>query len=286
MANHPCQSATAATVVTHQLVDLGPGAFPAVAPLPATIADGQRPPVPTALVVWMTPARTQFWGQFVNSTGATGTAFLILAPNLIAGQYLATPDLHYNTERFVLGFGIGGQPFTNQPCNYFNMLLAGDGTVVRAPQQWGTTCDNQANGPHHTSVAFDPDPSANPNGHYVWWYMGTVGGDGKGVYTFDSQGQPVTANVLSNGSAFTYPVTALPGHPAGQSYATLAKTLLSPSYYRYTRRVSTPWGADDQQGASDVFPVAMRGTATTTVSLFQTFAAPTRWWITVSNVPN
>ena len=143
--NWPCAAPPAA--ITHELIDIGPGSFSAIARTPPNDEFFTRTSR-SALVVWLDSQRTQILGKFIGANGTPGAQFTVYAPTLAPGQYLATPDIHFNTvsRRFIVGFASGAAPERSLPCRYFNLLLDQDGVVVRAPLQWGIPCDNSANG--------------------------------------------------------------------------------------------------------------------------------------------
>lgn len=271
--------------VTHEIVDIGAGRFSAVAMTIPTTTPPDRPPPPSALVIWASPAGNEIRGRFVSTTG-TGNEMTLYAPPLQPGQYIATPDIHFNTisQRFIVGFAIGGNS-TDQPCTYFNMLLAPDGSVTRAPLAWGVQCDNKARGPHHTSVAFDSDANFNPKGYYAWWYMGS---QNKGIYIFDSMGNETPDRLLANegtGDTFTRPLTSMPTHIQSTSYAA---AVIGLSWVRHLRRsIAGPWQVVENYAQrsswGQYYPIATRGIDSGTVVIIQNNYPVWEWFISVSD---
>ena len=207
----------------------------------------------------------------------------IYAPALELGQYFQTPDIIWNTvsRQFVVGFAIAGLP--GQSCSYFNMLLSGYGAISRAPLAWGGQCDNDTNGAHHTSVAFDSDATFNPSGVYEWWYMGP---NGKGVYDFDAWGMALPNAHLSQSELSTRPVTSLPTHRKGKSYA--VGGVVSPYVRHFTRAITGSWtDVGEQLGFNPLnpYPLAIRGIASGTAVVTQSpnWDDP-YWFVSVSGL--
>lgn len=231
------------------------------------------------------------FGRFFDTAAtAIGTEFEL--DRFPDGVVVNSTDIIWNVvaQRFIVGFILSGG--FAEGCSLNNVRVTWEG-VVEEPVRRGT-CDLETGG-HHTSVAYDNRPFANPNGIYSWWYEAEDGS--KALRLMNANGDPTgfEADLVQTG--VTYPVAArreknqiLFGMIGGSFVTASAVSPLTPGEKRTAGWTFDPDGSTRMFGLvapENSWPVAVETLATDTVLLWRQCLSPNScdaaapWAITV-----